>query len=246
MTTQLPSHLLCTILTSHVCFLHIMIPPTRFMKVTMRYLSTQLLCAAQLCCLLLLVGLAKYGPQKMIQGYSCPTRNGQKNLRADFSIMVLSPACKPAARMRLFQFGYCSLQLRCLAGCMNVQAALGVLVRNWYLSYSMRSPTTHSFILQGSSSTYMKPGTPNAAEPVWSYESTVGFFMEQTDSAVLQTTHSFMLLITSIHAAFRQSALQAFYYCVSVAHPYMPHAIVNPQVPDWEILILQVSVSHKR
>lgn len=60
--------------------------------------------------------------------------------------MVLSLGLKPAARAKVFQSGYCSLQLGCLAGSMNSKiknTALEVLVRNWYLCYSMSSPTTH-------------------------------------------------------------------------------------------------------
>ena len=60
--------------------------------------------------------------------------------------MVLSLGLKSAARMRLFQFGYRSLQLGCLAGSLKSKikkAALEVLARNWYLHYSMSCPTTH-------------------------------------------------------------------------------------------------------
>lgn len=90
----------------------------------------------------------------------------------------------------------------------------------------------------------MKPGSPNAMEPVWCYKSAVGFVMEKVDDAILRTIHPFMLLITSIHVAFRQSGLQAFYYCVSDVHPHILHATANPQLYRWEILILQVTVSH--
>lgn len=69
--------------------------------------------------------------------------------------MVLSLGLKPAARMRLFQFGYCSLQLGYLAESMNFKikkATLEVLVRNCAVARAL-ALHTNSFTFQGSSLT---------------------------------------------------------------------------------------------
>jgi len=119
--------------------------------------------AAQLCCPLLLAGLAKHGPPKMTSGSPMPYRKWtEKSQRVEISIIHLSLGFKPAARIRLFQFQYCSLQLGCLTRSVKFKrkkAALEVLVRNWYLRYRVLPPHTCSFILQARSSAFMKPGS---------------------------------------------------------------------------------------
>lgn len=128
----------------------------------------------------------------------------KKSQGAEFSIMVLSLGLKPAARMKVFQFGYCSLQLGCLAESMNSKiknTALEVLARNWYLCYSMSSPTTHLQFHPPGQQQCLHEGSL-APLTLWNQFGVTDLLLEKTDDAILQTIHLFMLLVTSIRVAF--------------------------------------------